>query len=153
MVRRDIGIMIPMEPLFKNYQFRSEPRKINRKEDLPRRSELVKRFVTGLNRQIDLDYQEAMNRYRGQGPKPKKWPHQQARTVAIRLSHLDISQLEWFLGYCQEAKHFGKCFWYRLSTTNARNGEAGLPVSGYDGIRGNPKDTTEYARTAQSSKA
>lgn len=83
-----------------------------------RRAELIGKLTDGINACIERDNAEARRLALNAGKKPKIWPKRTYKSIGIRLAHLTEADLEWFHGYCQESKHYAKCFWWHLSTAN-----------------------------------
>lgn len=82
-----------------------KPRKVSEKDKITNeRQAVVKEFVERINEDRD-------------GVKFKKLP---PSAIAVKLSHLNMFDLKYFLASCKVSKNFSSCFWYSLKTGEER---------------------------------
>jgi len=66
------------------------------------------------------EFVEAINLERG-----KKYGKIKAKVIAIKLSHLKLQELYWFLSVCKDYKNrngsFSKCFWGSLKVNKDKD--------------------------------
>ena len=71
-------------------------------------------FVVALNKDIDTENEKEKQSAYYQRREPKLRKHLKPSFVAFKMSHLKVDDLWYFLGYCKEAKHFSKTWWWSL---------------------------------------
>lgn len=81
----------------------------------PKRSDIVKRFVDKINADTRNSNEIEKIIAREQKRKPMVWKSPLPAFIAVKMSHLSKERLWMFLGYCSEAKHFSKCWWWSLA--------------------------------------
>lgn len=84
----------------------------------PKRSDIVKKFVEYLDKDTDEENEKELKLAFYQRRTPVIRKHIKPSFVAFKMSHLKVDDLWYFLGYCKEAKHFSKCWWFNLKTNN-----------------------------------
>lgn len=109
--------------LFESMEFKKQenPKAVRPPKNLVDRRDLVKQFVDRLHADTEKGNEEEKIKAHAMGRKPKLWPKVSARLVAVKMAHLNISELEAFLGRCKEAKHFSKCWWWSLNPNSVSN--------------------------------
>jgi hypothetical protein len=86
----------------------------------PKRNDIVKRFVEALEKDVDIENENERKMAYIQHRKPFIRKSPSPSFVAFKMSHLKVDDLWYFLGYCKEAKHFSKCWWFSLDTKKKR---------------------------------
>lgn len=86
----------------------------------PKRSDIVARFVESLQNDVRIENEREIKTAYHQHRKPVIRKAPAPSFVAFRMSHLKVDDLWYFLGYCREAKHFSKCWWFSLDTKRDR---------------------------------
>ena len=97
LIRQQDGSFKEVSMVLKNYK----TRKVSEKDKITNeRQAVLKEFVEAVNADRD-------------GIKYKKLP---PSAIAVKLSHLNMFDLKYFLASCKEAKSFSSHFWYSLKT-------------------------------------
>ena len=86
----------------------------------PKRNDIVKRFVEALQEDVRVENEKERLLAYHQHRKPIIRKPPAPSFVAFRMSHLKVDDLFYFYGYCREAKHFSKCWWFSLDTKKER---------------------------------
>jgi tRNA A37 N6-isopentenylltransferase MiaA len=79
------------------------------------RRDVENMFYEELKKWHQLDEKDELRRANIERRKPKLWkmiPY--PRMVMMLKGMKTVAELEWFLGYCKESKHFAKCFYAKL---------------------------------------
>lgn len=80
----------------------------------PQRKDIVKRFVEHLHHDVEVENEKERALAYSQHRKPFIRKPPAPAFVAFKMSHLKVDDLWFFLGYCKEAKHFSKTWWFSL---------------------------------------
>lgn len=79
------------------------------------RKDVIDEFYELLVKQAKEEQEEAKRKQYATGVKQKIWPLPKYVIIMKKLDGLQsVTELEWFLGFCKEAKHFSRCFYFKL---------------------------------------
>lgn len=79
------------------------------------RKDVIDEFYKLLVEQAKEEQELAKRKQFNTGIKQKIWPLPKYVIIMSKLAGLQtVAELEWFLGFCKEAKHFSRCFYFKL---------------------------------------
>lgn len=110
--------MVQIGSLFKN--FTEKDIKETFKERT--RKDVIDEFYDIMRKHALEGQIEAKERQYATGIRQKIWPVPRYMAISSKLDGLrTVSELEWYLGYCKEAKNFSKCFYFNLKAKEPAN--------------------------------
>jgi hypothetical protein len=99
--------MQSLETLFQTFEMKDLVLKPRTKKDL------YDMFFEELKKCHKEDSEKEKELAYNQGRKAKIYPVIRYPVMVMRLKAMNLAELEWFLAYCKESKHFAKCFYYK----------------------------------------